>query len=195
MSWERRWWEMVLAGGALAATACGGATTENAGAAADAASDDATAASGSTPCCNADPDPCCTCMEPPPPGHDACEQSWLQCEATHGTFKLYSEQASFTCTLPGPVEPSPFEAGANDGGNADADPTDATDDVQSQFPCCNANPDPCCPIAYCIGGVGREASTYITCEQNRTQCESMNGYYETQPDGSLSCTPTSTTGH
>jgi hypothetical protein len=51
------------------------------------------------------------------------------------------------------------------------------------------------PIAYCSGGVGADASIYVTCEQSLTQCESTNGYYERQPDGSLSCTPASEAGH
>ena len=90
----------------------------------------------------------------------------------------------------GRLKADPWNAGP-----VDAAPADAAEDVVFHFPCCNANPDPCCPIAYCSGGVGPDASIYVTCEQNRTQCESMNGYYEIQPDGSLGCTPTSATGH
>jgi hypothetical protein len=57
----------------------------------------------------------------------------------------------------------------------------------TSFPCCNADPDPCCPMV-CSGDVGPDAASYVDCEQNRTQCESMNGDYQPQPDGTLGCT-------
>jgi hypothetical protein len=55
--------------------------------------------------------------------------------------------------------------------------------------CCNANGDPCCPIAYCSGGVGPNGSRYLACEQSRMQCEAMNGFYYDQADGSFDCMP------
>jgi hypothetical protein len=86
------------------------------------------------------------------------------------------------------------EGGAKDGGAPDAGPVDAADEVQAVSFCCNANPDPCCPLAYC-SGAGPDASIYITCEQNRAQCEAMNGGYTYEPDGSLGCRAISTTSH
>ena len=204
---------MIFAGGALAATACSGSTTSMAdpdpasGSTSDAASD-RTVSFG---CCNGSADPCCfmTCTDGLlPSSYDECEQGRAQCEAMTGSF-VYGPDASSHCAPGVPVEPSPpdagtegeraadaslSDAGARDGDALDAGPVDASDDVPSVLFCCNANPDPCCPIAYC-GGVGPDGSIYLTCEQNRAQCEAMNGFYRTQADGSLGCTPMSTTGH
>jgi hypothetical protein len=52
--------------------------------------------------------------------------------------------------------------------------------------CCNANPDPCCPIA-CTPGGGPDSSSYVLCEQDRTTCEEQDGSYEYRPDGSIGC--------
>jgi hypothetical protein len=168
---------MVLAGGALATTACGGSTAAQADAASSATANpggDATAPGddgGVVYCCaNANVDPC----------------------LGNGVFEAQTD-GSFGCTPFGP--PVDAGAGPTDAAPADAGPTDASDDAPSFLFCCNANPDPCCPIAYCSAGLGPDAAIYVTCEQKRTQCESMNGYYASQPDGSLGCTPTSATGH
>jgi hypothetical protein len=192
--------EMVLAGGALAVTACGGSTSAQADAAAgadtgsdDQSSDDAFTNPGPEfPCCNANSDPCCPLLCSGDIGPDAavyvdCEQEGTQCEAMNGFYEAEGN-GSPVCVLPRRLADSgaaPTEAG----------PTDAADDVQAFLFCCNANPDPCCPIAFCAGGVGPDGGIYVTCEQNRTQCEVTNGSYEPQPDGSLGCTPTSAAGH
>ncbi len=185
---------MILAGGALAATACGGLTAaqaDGASATSDAGRDAKDKASGDdgrssddvediVNCCvNAATDPCsdpcfgsggpdaATCV--------SCRQAETACEAMNGFYQTQVD-GTLGCAFFGNNQPP------------DAGPTDAAADVQFQFPCCNANPDPCCPIAYCSGGVGPDASIYLTCEQNRTQCESMNGDYGPQPDGILGCT-------
>jgi hypothetical protein len=225
MSWEQRLREMVLAGGALAVTACGGATAAQADAAASNPSnrsDDMSAGQptpvGTTPttapstspigpsgCCNANPDPCCPMaycaggVGPDAAVYIRCEQGYTACEAINDE-NLYDPDRS-VCTAPdGSVQP--LDAGSVDGGPddaapADAGPSDAEPDQGNPVIsfCCNANPDPCCPIAYCGGGVGPDAAVYITCERNRAQCESTNREYLYQPDGSLACTPTSATGH
>ncbi len=202
MSWEQRLREMVLAGGALATAACGGSTaaqadlpssaTSNPGGDAAAPGDGGSSDDVPVNCCmNAAPDPCsdvcsgnagdavCT----------SCEQARAACLAMNGFYEIQSD-GSLGCTRFGP----PVDAGA---GPSDAAPTDPgpTDASFSEEGCCNANPDPCCAIAYCSGGVGPDAAIYVTCEQSRAQCESMNGYYVSRPDGSLGCTPSSATGH
>jgi hypothetical protein len=185
MGWEQRWREMILAGGALAAAACSGSTTSMAdGDAASGSTMPSGSSSSSGGCvgCNSGPDPCvyegdaywCGVGIPVEPSPSAEDGSAADAA---------------------PADASPSEAGAHDGSAPDAGPADATDEVPVVSFCCNANPDPCCPIAYCSGGVGPDASIYLTCEQSRTQCESMNGLYERQPDGSLGCTPRSTAGH
>jgi hypothetical protein len=192
---------MIVAGGALVAAACSG--------------NGATGSAQDSPdvgdpaqkfCCNASSDPCCyLSCDPDAAITPACEAQ-NQCFNNGGVIGPNGQ-----C---GPAEPQalpepeagspdaqtsdagPMDAGPLDDGPVDAGPTDADiPDVHPGFFCCNANPDPCCPIAYCAGGVGPDAAPYVTCEQNRTQCESTNGYYEHQPDGSLGCTPGSTTGH
>jgi hypothetical protein len=187
---------MVLAGGALATTACGGSTAAQADAAPSATStpgnpgEDAT--SPANCCTNAAPDPCSDSCSG---GGDtaactSCEQARTACLEMNGFYETQTD-GSLGCTRFGP----PVDAGA---GPADAAPTDdagPTDASVSDEGCCNANPDPCCAIAYCSGGVGPDATIYLTCEQSRAQCVSMNGYYVSRPDGSLGCTPSSTTGH
>jgi hypothetical protein len=186
MTWERRLREMVLAGGALTATACGGSTaaqpdaasaTSNLGGDAKASEDDGTAGDdvGEPFCCvNQAPDPCSDSCSGNG-GPDAavcvsCRQAWAACEATNGYYETQPD-GSLGCTAFGPpvdAAVAPTDAAPADAGRRDAGPTDASDDVQFHFPCCNANPDPCCPIAYCSGGVGPDAAFYVTCEQNRT---------------------------
>lgn len=41
----------------------------------------------------------------------------------------------------------------------------------------------------CSGGLGPDAATYTDCEQGRTECEAMNGFYEAQPEGTFVCAP------
>ena len=86
-----------------------------------------------------------------------------------------------------------MDAGAGEAGVVDAEPVDVVEDVRVIVPCCNANPDPCCGLIDCNESL--DAAIYVTCEQTRTQCESMNGNYEYRPDGSIGCTPAPTTGH
>ncbi len=193
MGWEQRVREMVLAGGALAVTACGGSTSTQADAAASMTTD--TGAEGDDAdinlgpelgCCNANSDPCCPMLcgghiGPDSPVYVDCEQEETKCEAMNGFYEAQSF-GSPVCVLPRRLP----DSGA---APAEAGPTDAADDVQADLFCCNANPDPCCPIAFCAGGVGPDAGVYLTCEQNRTQCEATSGSYEPQPDGSLGCTP------
>ncbi len=72
---------------------------------------------------------------------------------------------------------------------ADASPSDAPPNPGPESGgCCNASPDPCCYLA-CSGGLGPDAAVTVACEQNRMDCEAMHGFYETQVDGSLGCTP------
>jgi hypothetical protein len=200
MSWEQRVREMILAGGALTATACGGSTAAQADAATTTTPNlgDDSADPGQINCCNASSDPCCyLSCEPDAAISPACEQQ-TEC-FDHGGTTGPDGVCRVPQSLPGPEAGSPdaetSDGGAADAGPVDAAPTDATEDVVFYFPCCNANSDPCCPIAFCSGGVGPDAAPYITCEQSRTQCQSNSGYYQYQPDGSLGCTPTSATGH
>jgi hypothetical protein len=161
MTWERRLREMVLAGGALAATAC----SDNAATSVDAADVFAE-------CCNANSDPCCPMAYcTPGGGPDAssyvlCEQGRTTCEAQGGSYTDLAD-GSQGCSYPP-------EAGPGDHFDAFSE-------------CCNVNPDPCCPIAYCTPGGGPDASSYVLCEQGRTTCEAQDGAYEYQPDGSIGC--------
>ena len=192
MSWEQRLREMVLAGGALAVTACGASTAASSQTESDATStvgDDAdTSAPFETPCCNANSDPCCPMaycsggVGPDAASYIACEKS--RCPPNE-TYQMLAS-GEMVCAAQG----SPMDAGPGpvDAGPADAAPSDAPDDISFAFPCCNANADPCCPIAYCAGGVGPDAAVYIDCEQSRSACEATSGNYEAQPDGSIGCT-------
>jgi hypothetical protein len=141
-------------------------------------------------CCNANPDPCCPILcgdeDPDAAPYVACEQDEAECKAMHGVF----EYGSRVCTGADASVPPP------DAGPVDAGPSDAEPDQMSFFSCCNANSDPCCPIGFCAGGVGADGAAYIDCEQNRTQCESMDGdRYAYEPDGSLGCAPRAAPGH
>ncbi len=108
------------------------------------------------------------------------------CEAMNGFYDAQAD-GSLVCAPSrrpvdagaGPTDSGPRDAGARE----DSGPRD----IPGDGGCCNANPDPCCPML-CSGGVGPDASIYVACEQNWTQCESTNGDYEPQPDGSLGCT-------
>lgn len=72
-------------------------------------------------------------------------------------------------------------------GDATAPGDDATSSNSTS--CCNADPDPCCPMLACAGGVGSDDPAYLRCEA-RYQCEDfMNGIYQQEPDGALVCTP------
>ncbi len=79
-------------------------------------------------------------------------------------------------------------------GDATAPSDDAPDCISGGTPCCNADPDPCCPMLSCPGyecrgGVGPHDPAYLGCEA-RYQCEEvMNGIYTQEPDGSLVCVP------
>ena len=190
MSWERRLLEMVLAGGAVAAAACGGNET----AAQNTTEPDASVASPF--CCNGASDPCSyRSGDPDASITPACERE-NDCLNAGGTIG-----PDGVCDVPSDAQPLPApEAGSPDaetpdGGPVDAGPADAAEDVTFSSSCCNANPNPCCPMAYCSGGVGPDAAVYLSCEQNRTQCESKDGFYETQPDGSVGCTPLGAGGH
>lgn len=158
MSWDRRLREMLLAGGAIASAACGGVHGSDFDAA---ASDDATTDSGQdagdelpstgNPCCNADPDPCCA--------YELCEASLttacareIQCQEA-GLW----DASSYACEMP-PV----------DGGQVDAD----LDVVSSGGPCCNGNPDPCCPFELCDAA----ASPQCTCELEGGVWNGQAGY-------------------
>ncbi len=193
---------MVLAGGALATTACGGSTAAQPDAASSATSNprgDATAPGddggpsddvGINCCTNVAPDPCadsCFGTEVDAAVCMSCQQAQTACQAMNGLYETQTD-GSLGCTPFGPRVDA--GAGPTDAAPADAGPTDASDDAPFFLSCCNANSDPCCPIAYCSGGVGPDAAIYVNCEQNRMQCESMNGYrYALQPDGSLGCGP------
>ena len=41
-------------------------------------------------------------------------------------------------------------------------------------PCCNASPDPCCPLL-CPGMGGTDSSDYIACEETVKECAAKNG--------------------
>jgi hypothetical protein len=174
MTWEKRLREMILAGGAVAATAC---TTSNSVSSSDAASNVDYDASNS--CCNASSDPCCylSCVPDATPSGSCLQE--IDCVSEGGMWDSFS----FSCASREDAAPPDATPGP-----ADAGPGDAPDDTSFVFPCCNANSDPCCPIAYCAGGGGPDAAVYVDCEQSRSQCEMANGSYEPQPDGSLGCT-------
>ncbi len=164
MGWEQRLREMVLAGGALATTACGASTATSSDAAADGMSnvgDDASDDTGnvSSFCCNASSDPCCytTCnIGPDAESYTACREKLMDC-GVNETFQELTD-GRMGC-FPPPVVTS--------------------------F-CCNANPDPCCPIGYCRDDAGPDASDYISCEQDRSECEALDGSY-TQVLGVIGC--------
>ena len=90
---------------------------------------------------------------------------------------------------------APVDAASHELSNGDAAASgdDATY-CNSGTPCCNADPDPCCPMLSCqgfdcLGGVGPDDPAYRSCEA-RYQCEDfMNGIYTQEPDGSLVCVP------
>ena len=54
--------------------------------------------------------------------------------------------------------------------------------------CCNADPDPCCPQAYCGRAAGPDGPEYRVCEDLRAQCDAVGGTFQMQPDGFLACT-------
>ena len=145
VSWDRRLREMLLAGGTIATAACGGAvhgSDFDASASGDAttgqdAGDELSNNGGF--CCNADPDPCCE--------YELCDASLtpqcaqeLQCQEA-GLWN----SSTFSCERP-PVDAGPADAGV--------------DVVSSSGPCCNGNPDPCCPFELCDAA----ASPACTCE-------------------------------
>ena len=88
------------------------------------------------------------------------------------------------------AQPDAASSAGTDATSSGGDDQSSDDAYSNTGPnlCCNANPDPCCPMA-CSGGVGPDAAIYIDCEQGRTECEAMNGFYEAQPGGSFVCTP------
>jgi hypothetical protein len=84
------------------------------------------------------------------------------------------------------VDAAPNEASAERG-----DDTSQGDDAtgSNSAGCCNADPDPCCSMLACAGGVGADDPAYLRCEA-RYQCEDfMNGIYQQEPDGASVCTP------
>ena len=200
MNWEQRLREMMLAGGALAVTACGGATAAQADAASSAVPNSGIDAAGSQDggsgddvadircCINVAVDPCGYACDV---GADAascvaCRDAENACWAMNGMFELNSGGMP-GCYIQGALED------AGDAGGVDAGPEDAAEDVHVVVACCNANPDPCCGLLDC--NASPDAAIYVVCEQNRTQCEAMNGYYNYQPDGSIGCTPPAVDGH
>jgi hypothetical protein len=154
--------EMILAGGALAATACGPSTVTptNAGADATSSAGDDAGLADTKVCCNANPDPCCALMCDPEPNVaaiTACEENRMKC----GVNERYGDQANGAMGCVSLEQP---EAG-----------------------CCNANPDPCCPMGYCGGDAGPDSSVYIDCEQGRSECEALDASYGSLGDGSIGC--------
>jgi hypothetical protein len=89
---------------------------------------------------------------------------------------------------------SPADASSSDApsnvdldGSPDASPSDAPSNFGAESGgCCNASPDPCCYLG-CAGGPGPDAA--LACQQSQMDCQAMHGFYETQVDGSLGCTP------
>jgi hypothetical protein len=67
--------------------------------------------------------------------------------------------------------------------SASPGPTPTSDDATTG--CGNANPDPCCYML--SGGEGPDSSPYVLCEQDRTTCESHDGFLGTSNDGALGC--------
>jgi hypothetical protein len=155
MGWEQRLREMVLAGGALAATACGASTATPTDAGSDATSSAGDDGSVvSFGCCNANSDPCCALSC----GPEQNAASYMACEENRtdcGVNETFGQLVS------------------GDMGCVSL--------VQSG--CCNANPDPCCPIGYCSPDAGPDSSAYIDCEQDRSECEALDASYGFQGDG------------
>lgn len=149
---------MVLAGGALAATACGPSTATPTDAGSDATSSAGDDGGVSFGCCNANSDPCCALNC----GPEQNAAQYMACEVNR------------------------MDCGPNETfGQLVSGAMGCVSQVQSG--CCNANPDPCCPIGYCSADAGPDSSAYIDCEQGQSQCEALDASYGFQPDGSIGC--------
>jgi hypothetical protein len=147
----------------VTSAACGGKTDTAAAPPSDAPPDaSAVSFEAGGGCCNANPDPCCrfaTCNNnPDPSAFVACQQmQQTACEAEGGTYDTSSTGG--WCS---------FAIDATVGNQPETSP-----------PCCNANPDPCCPIAYCGDS---DASAYDACEmKEQALCEAEGGTYELYP--------------
>jgi hypothetical protein len=76
-----------------------------------------------------------------------------------------------------------------EGGDATAPGDDATSS-NSAGGCCNADPDPCCPMTCSGVPLDDDAeATYLSCEAWWKCEDGMNGIYTQEPDGSLVCIP------
>jgi hypothetical protein len=102
---------------------------------------------------------------------------------------------ALSATACGGSTEAPVDAASHESSNGDATTPGDDATISGSGGCCNADPDPCCPMLKCLGpsgpgpGVGPDDPTYLLCEA-RYQCEDfMNGIYTQEPDGSLVCVP------
>ena len=160
MSWERRLREMILAGGTFVAAGCGKTQPQS--------------GPPGEFCCNANSDPCCEVNYCGAPMTPACA-----CARDGGTWDYAlpdgGEGCAFqepTCLCGGNLDPccavnscgaamtaecacqqegGTWTAGAAVDGGPACEPTIVVN-------CCNANPDPCCPVLNCGAPMNAECA-------------------------------------
>jgi hypothetical protein len=171
MSWEQRLRDLILAGGTFVAAGCGKTQSQSA-VDASAPALDAWVPSGE--CCNANPDPCCEVDSCGAPMTPACA-----CERDGGTWNSALSDGGEGCGFPAPAclcggsndpccavnscgAPMTAECACEEeGGTWRPDlGADGGPGCEPTFvaPCCNANPDPCCPVLNCGAPMNAECA-------------------------------------
>jgi hypothetical protein len=62
----------------------------------------------------------------------------------------------------------------------------SSDSDHVNIPCCNGGGDPCCSLG-CLGAADPNGAMYGACEKSLAECESMDGSFSGNADGSFEC--------